>query len=244
MGRVKEAHMGALRGSLSYLRFLVDGDVPDNPGSAWEKAMQSRRFLPLNPTGDTMESAGWVPMEAPFDDDAKMTRDLFLFGDLMAIAYREDKYAVPKALLQRETKKRLEKIVREQKKDPEELSRAFIKAVEASVLVEIKARTIPRSKLVEAIWDLPRKELRVFGRGTVVTERLASLFERTFQVRVELASYAARAFTLDLGSRNQAVLEKLSPGWFFPDAYRQDPSEPGSGSPGSKSPDSTDELEN
>lgn len=221
--------MGALRGSLSYLRFLVDGDAAANAGTVYEKSIQSRRFLPLSPTAETMESAGWVPLESPFDDDTKITRDLFWFGDLVAVTYREDKYAIPRPLLQRETKKRVEKIVREEKKDPEELSRAFIKAVEASVLVELKAQTIPRSKLVDVIWDIPRKELRVFGRGTIVTERLASLFERTFQVRVEVGSYAARAFTLDLGSRNQAVLERLSPGWLFPDAYRRDPSEPGAG---------------
>lgn len=221
--------MGALRGSLSYLRYLVDGDVPDNPGSLWEKALQSRRFLPLNPTSDTLESAGFVPLEAPFDDELSLTRDLFLFGELVAVAYREDRFAIPRPLLQRETKKRLEQIVREEKKDPDALSRAFVKAVEASVLVELKAKTIPRSKVIDVVWDLPRKEVRAFGRGTVVTERLASLFERTFQVRVEMASYAARAFSLELGSRNQSVLEKLSPGWFFPDAYRRDPSEPGAG---------------
>lgn len=222
--------MGALRGSLSYLRYLVDGDVPDNPGTAWEKSLQSRRFLPLNPQGETLESAGWVPLEAPFDDDTRMSRDLFLFGDIVAVGYREDKYAIPRPLLQRETRKRIEKIVREEKKDPDELSRAFIKAVEATVLVELKARTIPRSKVIDVVWDLARKEVRVFGRGTIVTERLSSLFERTFQMRMELGSYAARAFALDLGSRNQAMLEKLSPGWFFPDALKRDPSEPGAGS--------------
>lgn len=221
--------MGALKGSLSYLRFLVEGDAAPNAGTAYEKSLQSRRFLPLSPTAETMESAGWVPLEAPYDDELKITRDLFLFGDLIAVAYREDKFAIPKPLLQRETKKRIEKIIKEEKKDPEELSRAFIKAVEASVLVELKAQTIPRSKLVDVIWDLPRKEVRVFGRGTIVTERLASLFERTFQVRAELASYPARAFSLDLGSRNMGILERLSPGWFFPDAYRKDPSEPGAG---------------
>lgn len=220
--------MGALRGSLSYLRFIVEGDVAKNAGTTYEKAIESRRFVPLRPTADTMESAGWVPMEAPFDDDMPLSRDAFLFGELIAVAYREDKFSIPKALLQRETKKRIDKIVREEKKDPGDISRAFVKAVEAAVLVELKGQTIPRSKIVDVIWDLTRKELRVFGRGTIATERIASLFERTFQVRVELASYPARAFTFDIGSRAQSVLERLSPGWLFPDAIRKDPSEPGS----------------
>lgn len=219
--------MGALKGSLSYLRFLVDGDVAKNAGTTYEKAIEARRFMPLSPTAETNESAGWVPMEAPFDDEMPIGRDSFLFGDLIAVAYREDKYAIPKALLQRHTRRAIEEIVKKEKRDPDSITRAFIKAVEMRVLIELKAQSIPRSKLVDVIWDIPRREIRVFARGTVATERLSSLFERTFQVRVELGSYPARAFALDIGSRAQGVLEKLSPGWLFPDAMKQDPSEPG-----------------
>ncbi|MDP2340552.1 MAG: hypothetical protein Q8O67_06325 [Deltaproteobacteria bacterium] len=214
--------MGALNGSLSYLRFLVDGDLADNPGTAYEKALQSRRFVPLLAHQESGDSAGWVPTEAPFDDERKLTRDLFLFGDLIAVTYREDKWSIPRPLLKRETTRRLEKIIAEEKKDPEDIGRAFIKAVEQAVLIELKQRTIPRSKLVDVIWDPGRREARVFGRGTVATERVASLFERTFQVRVDVGSYAARAFALDLGSRAQSVLDRLSPGWLFPDAVQQE----------------------
>ncbi len=212
--------MGALNGSMGYLRFLVEGDVGDNINTL-EKSLQSRRFLPLQPTQESAESAGWVPTEAPFDDERKLTRDLFIFGDLVVITYREDKWSIPRPVLKRETAKRIDKIVREEKKDPDEIGKAFIKAVEAVVLTELKQKTIPRSKLVDVVWDAPRKEARVFGRGTVATERVASLFERTFQVRVDPGSYAARAFSLDLGSRAMSVLERLSPGWLFPDAILQ-----------------------
>jgi hypothetical protein len=221
--------MGALNGALSYLRFLVDGEPAKNPGTTYERAIEARRFMPLAPSGDVMESAGWVPLEAPFDDELAITRDLFLFGDLVCVTYREDKYAIPRALLQRETQKRLDKIAKDEKKSREEMSRAFIKAVEGAVLQELKSRTIPRSKLVDVVWDMSKKEARVFGRGTIATERVSSLIERTFQVRVDVGTYAARAFGLDIGSRNLSVLERLSPGWLFPDAIQRDPSEPGAG---------------
>src|SRR5688572_29325984 len=155
--------MGALNGALSYLRFLVDGEPAKNPGTTYERAIEARRFMPLAPSGDVMESAGWVPLEAPFDDEIAITRDLFLFGDLVCVTYREDKYAIPRALLQRETQKRLEKISKDEKKPRDEMGRAFIKAVEGAVLQELKSRTIPRSKLVDVVWDMSRKEIRVFG---------------------------------------------------------------------------------
>lgn len=214
--------MGALNGSLSYLRFLIDGGLGDNVTQV-EKSLQSRRFVPLSPSGDVTDAAGWVPTEAPFDDERKLTRDLFLFGDLVVVTYREDKWAIPRPLLKRETQKRIEKIIKEEKKDPDDIGKAFVKAVEAAVLVEMKQKTIPRSKLVDVVWDTARKEARVFGRGSLATERVASLMERTFQVRVDVGSYAARAFSLDLGARAQGVLERLSPGWLFPDAIGAPP---------------------
>lgn len=218
--------MGALNGSLSYLRFLVDGGLHEKLDHV-EKSVQSRRFVPLLPHQESPESAGWVPTEAPFDDERKMTRDLFVFGDLVVVTYREDKWSIPRPLLKRETQKRIEKIIAEEKKDPDEIGKAFIKAVEQAVLTELKQKTMPRSKLVDVVWDVGRKEARVFGRGTVATERVASLLERTFQVRIDVGSYAARAFALDLGSRAQGVLERLSPGWLFPDAIgKADEEEP------------------
>lgn len=207
--------MSVLNGSQSFTRFLVDGDVA--AAGAIEKAVEARRFLPLSPTGEVSQSAGWVPLEAPFDDELAITRDVLVFGDLIAIAYREDTYRIPRALLVRETKKRLDKIAVDEKKPRDEMGRAFIKAVEQSVLVELKGKTIPRAKIVDVLWDTTRGEVRVYAMGAIATERVASIFERTFQVRIEVASYAARAFTVDLDSRAAAVLDRLMPSPLFVD---------------------------
>ena len=53
--------MGALNGSMSYLRFLIEGGLGDNINQV-EKSVQSRRFVPLSPTQESPaipgESAG------------------------------------------------------------------------------------------------------------------------------------------------------------------------------------------
>jgi hypothetical protein len=212
--------MGALNGSMSYMRFLIEGDVPANPGSAFEKAIEGRKFTPLTPSAETPESAGWVATEDPFAEGRPLTRDLFLFGDLVVISYREDKWAIPRPLVKREVQKRIQKIIEDEKKDPDDIGKAFVKAVEAAIISELKQKSYPRSKVVDIVWDMGRGEARVFGRGTVVTERVASLFERTFQVRIDPGSWAAKAFELDLSSRAMGVLERLSPGWLFPDSLK------------------------
>lgn len=210
--------MGALKGSASYLRFLVEGEVAKNPGKVYEESVEARRFLPLHADAESLEQAGWVPMESPYADDLPITRDLFLFGDLVAITYREDKYVIPRAMLAKRLDERLKKIAEEEDDGEKKVkSRSFKKAVEAAVLVELKRQTFPRSKLVDVVWDVRRSEVRVFGRGAVAKERCIALFERTFGVRASLAAYAARAFAIDMPERAKGVLEQLKPGPLFPD---------------------------
>lgn len=210
--------MGAMKGSASYLRFLVEGDAAKNAGKVYEEAVEARRFLPLHADAESLEQAGWVAMESPYDDELPITRDLFLFGELVAITYREDKYVVPRAVLAKKTAERLAKVEAEEDDGAKKVkSRSFRKAVEAAVLVEMKRQTYPKTKLVDVIWDVRRKELRVFGRGAVAKERCIALFERTFGVRASLAAYAARAFTVDMPDRAKSVLEGLKPGPLFPD---------------------------
>ena len=206
--------MGAIKGSASYLRYLVEGDAAENPGKVYADSLDSRRFIPLHPDAEASENAGWMPIETPFDDDAPFASDAFHFGHLICVSYREDKFAIPKPLLQRAVKERLAKIEREEKR---EITKAFQKAVEKACLVELKRKSFPRTRLCDVIWDLDRREVRFFGRGTLVTERCSSLFERTFKVRVEQGSYAARAFGLDLPTRAKGILDGLSAGWLFPD---------------------------
>lgn len=212
--------MGALNGSMSYMRFLIDGEVPPNPGSAFEKALESRKFTPLTPSSETPESAGWVVTEDPFAETVSIGRDRFLFGDLVVVSYREDKWAIPRPVVKREVAKRIQQIIEKEKKNADDIGKAFIKSVENAIISELKQKSFPRSKIIDVVWDMARGEARVFGRGTVVTERVASLFERTFQVRVDTGSWAAKAFELDLSSRAQGVLERLSPGWLFPDSIK------------------------
>lgn len=203
--------MGALGGSVSYLRFLVDGEPPKGMAARFERNVEARRFMPLSPDGQDMEQAGWASVTDPFDDELALTREEFLFGDLIVIAYREDKVALPRPLLKAMAKKR----IRELTDRGEEVTRQTRRTVELAVASELKRRVLPRSRVVDIVWDHPRGELRVFGRGTIATERATALFERTFEARPRLAHYGTRAFDLDLGLRAQGILEQLGPETVF-----------------------------
>ncbi len=203
--------MGAIKGSATFLRFLVEG--PRNDDSVLEESIEARRFLPLSADADALEQAGWVPSEAPFEDDVPVTRDMFAFGDLILISYREDKYSIPRQHLNKALRERLQKIVEtEDDGDKKVKSKAFRKAVEAAVLIELKRKTLPRSKVVEVVWDTKKNEARVFAKGAVAKERVAALFERTFGVRMHLATFSNRALSplsTPLAERELNLLEQM-----------------------------------
>lgn len=205
--------MGAVKGSSSYLRFIVEGEPPSNFGEIFEQAIEARRFAPLTAESSEDECAGWVPIDAPFDDEMPITRDRFHFGDLLVLAYREDKLSIPRSVLQHHIKKKLDAL----EEQGEELNKQIIKAVELATLAELRQKVLPRPRVLDLIWDYPRQEVRIFGRGPMATERATAIFERTFALRLVQASYATRAFSLDLSMRARSVLENLGPENLFDD---------------------------
>lgn len=203
--------MGALKGSASYLRFVVSGDPPKRFAPRLEKSIGARRFVPLDGDQDLLESAGWAPIEAPFDDDMALTRERFWFSELLALSYREDKITLPRPVVLQQVAKKLAAL----EDRGEKITRQTKKSCELAVIAELRRRVMPRARVVDLVWDLPRGELRIFGRGPMVTERLVALFERTFGYTVQLGHYGHRAWTFDLSTRSQGVLSALGPDPIF-----------------------------
>jgi hypothetical protein len=205
--------MGALKGSISYLRFVVEGEPPNNMASKFERAIEARRFRGLTDDSQEAETNGWAPIEDPFDDDMALGRDAFLFGDLIALAYREDKIALPRPMIVSLTRRRLEEMAQRGDK----IDRKTRRNVELAVAAELRRKVLPRPRFIDLVWDHVAGELRVFGRGPMATERAVGLFELTFGVRARLAHYGARAFTVDLNLRAKGVLENIGPEPVFAD---------------------------
>lgn len=206
--------MGALSGSLSYTRYSVSGTLPDDYADRFERAMEARRFLPLSNEGDDMETAGWVCLSAPYDNERPITREDFLFEGRLAFAFREDKIVLPAKVVQSLVAQRLEELEQEA---TEPLPKTMKKTVELAVRGELRHRALPRSTVIDVVWDVEKAEMRIFGRGKIVAERLAALFERTFDMRIEPLDFAARAFRTDMSERARHKLETLGPKAVFDD---------------------------
>lgn len=209
--------MGILGGSLGYVRFYVEGGVPRNFEEIFEQAIEARRFAPMHAHMEEMETSGWVPLEKPYVDDEPITQEHFLFHDKIVIAYREDSVALPKPLLRAKIEQRLAKYRDENGRNPPSETK---RAIEQAVAAELKQKVLPKSKIVDVMWDISRSEVRFFARGKGITERLQDFFERTFDVRLRQKTYPEQAISADISSRAKGLLDTLGPQELFPTPHR------------------------
>lgn len=162
-----------LKGSVSYTLFstveseLNSSQVVDN--------IKERRFVPLKPDYDM--SAGWTVFNREMDTRAFNLEDVVL-GDSVVLSYRQDNYNVPKSLVRSEAKKTLEA------KGGDESSTKMLRIQMNESLVELRKRSLPRSKITKVVWDRQANQVRIFGNGAQL-ERIVTLFERTFGVALK-----------------------------------------------------------
>ncbi len=189
---------------MTYLRFAVVGTLPNNLIENFERALSVRRFVPLHPEGKDSETAGWVSVQNPYLDDDRILNDQFLFQERVVLGYREDKISYPKALLRDLVELRLKEFPDKNRQ-----------VVESAVISELRQRILPKSKIVEVLWDLSRSELRLFARGQGLVERFEKLFEQTFQMRIKQLSYPEIALASQVSLRSQGLLENLNEAVIF-----------------------------
>jgi hypothetical protein len=200
--------MGIFNGTMSYSRFKVQGNLPTSYLSIYESAIILRRFIALKPDGIDNESYGFVSVQKPYDDQLQINNGHFLFDDKIALAFRHDIFTLPKSLFKSLVEQKISDHIKKTAQSPNNnLKRVF----EATVKNELKQKILPKTKIIEFIWDINKKELRIFGRGKSTLEKFISLFEQTFQMKLILLNFSKIALETELNISKQSALEILKP---------------------------------
>lgn len=205
--------MPVFAGQMSYLRYQVVGEVKSPFLETLETALSFRRFTALKPEGEDVETAGWVPVQRPFGDDIPLTNDLFLFGERVVLGYREDQFAYPKQLLKDLVQERVDK---HREKYGERPSAQTKHAIQLAVRSELRFKMLPKSRVVEVLWDMDRREVRFFARGKGLSDRFADFFQETFEVGLTPMGFSQWALNEDLSLRSRGHLETMRPIEIFP----------------------------
>lgn len=188
--------MGALRGSLTFTRFFVLGDAPDDPAAAFMKPIVANAFEPLTPDEDANEHHGWASVEDPFDLD--LDHEKVFFNEYLTLCLRIDRWVIPGPLLKATLREAEQKLA--EKKGLERLGRKAKADLKDAVVKKLRKQLVPATKSVDLVWNLRSNVALLFSHSKKVHELASELFEKTFKMRLWVESpgtLAERFFPAD-----------------------------------------------
>jgi hypothetical protein len=164
--------MPALKGSLSYARFFVDGELPDDFRERFMKAIRLRVMKPLVADEDALERSGWCAIGEPFE--LELRYDNVFYNDFINLGFRTDRWALPGPLLRAKTRE-AEQAYRE-KKGRERLSKRERDELKEVVARKLRKQFVPSMRVVDFSWSLSEGVVRFFSQSAKPSLAMGELF--------------------------------------------------------------------
>lgn len=199
--------MSLFRGSLTFVRFFVDGDAPSDLLSHGLGKIKRKIQRPLAAEDDEPERSGWCKVGEAFE--LEPTHDDVFYNEFVNVGFRTDKWAIPGALL----KSKLAEAERAylQKKGKERLSRQEKNELKELVSRRLRKNLVPQVRLCDVSWNTSEGIVRFFGTSPKAHLAFVELFEKTFGVKlVREAPYTLGA-RLGLTKAQERALSDAEP---------------------------------
>jgi recombination associated protein RdgC len=197
----------ALKGSLTYSRFFVDGDLPDDFKERFVKAIRLRAMKPLEPDDEAPTRSGWCRLGEPFDLDLGY-EDVF-YNEYLNLGFRTDTWVVPGPMLR--AKMRDAEAAYLQKRGREKLSKQERVELKAIVTRKLRRQLVPTMRVVDLSWSIDEKIVRFFSQATKQAIAMADLFQRTFALKLVPEAPYTLAARLGLSDANDVAWGELEP---------------------------------
>ncbi len=170
--------MGLISSTHSVTRYHIDGKIE---GSINEKVREGliKYSIPKIENEYDEISAGWTPLESPYNPDFESFS--FLFGTYFVFSLRVDKKSIPAKLIQKY-------IAMEIEKKKEKSGRDFISKNEKSELkehvIDILMHKIPAvPNLYDVLWDYEEKNLYLYTTQKAANEFFETIFLKSFKLK-------------------------------------------------------------
>ena len=199
--------MGALRGSLTFSRFFVLGDVPNDVPGTTLKRIRANAFQPLIADEDEPQRHGWASLEDPFDTE--LDHEKVFFNEYVCLGLRVDRWVIPGPLLKASLRDAEEKALA--KRGAERLGRAAKTELKAMVVKKLRKQLVPVTKNIDLVWNLRTNVALFFSHSKKTHELVQELFEKTFRLRLWLESPGTAADRRGLDAHAEKVFAGLAP---------------------------------
>lgn len=197
--------MPALKGSLTYTRFFVEGEVPDDFRERFMKNVRHRAMRPLAPDDEELERSGWAKLGEPMTTD--LGGDDVFWENFIVLSFRTDKWQLPANVLKARLKEAESAYL--EKKGRTRLSRSEKTELKALVAKKLRRTTDPATRAVDLVWALDEGVVRFFSHAPKPGAVMSELFAKTFGVKLVPESPYTAAARIGLDEAEQAAWAEL-----------------------------------
>ncbi|MDP3479642.1 MAG: recombination-associated protein RdgC [Desulfoprunum sp.] len=167
--------MGFVKGSASFVRFSVEGDLPNTPLEFIADRVASFSFRDIDETFDEY-SIGWVSVLNMFD--AKFQYASYICGDYVTLSVRMDERKVSSAILKKVVQKEEERIKKE--RQIPKIGRSLKVEIKERVHTELMRKAVPLPSVYDLCWNLSDSTLLFFTTNKKAHAVLEDLFKDSF----------------------------------------------------------------
>ena len=198
--------MSFLGRSSSFVRFSVEGELPDNPLEFISDRIGSFTFEDID---DNFEeySVGWVSVVNMFD--ASFEYGSHHYGDYVVLSLRVDERKVSPSILKKFTQKEEERIKKE--KQLPKLSRTMRLEIKERIKTELTRKAMPLPAVYDLVWSLSESSLYFFSTNKKAHMLLEDFFKDCFGLVLMLQIPYTTAAQLVTDDEKLARLEQITP---------------------------------
>jgi len=173
--------MALFSSSASFVRYSVNGDLPDR---FWDVAAERIKDFSFKDIDDSFEerSIGWVSVYNMFDSDFAYAS--YAAADYIALTLRIDERKVSPAVLKKFCMKEEERIKKE--KEIPRLSRSHKAEIKDNMHLMLIKKAVPMPAVYDLVWNLADSTLLFFSTNKKAQEMLEHYFKETFGLSLTL----------------------------------------------------------
>ncbi len=200
--------MGFVKGAASFVRFSVEGDLPDNPWDYIAERITAYSFVDIDDTYEE-ESLGWVSVTNMFDTDFNFAS--YAAGNYVTLSMRLDERKVPAAIIKKFVTKEEERVKKE--KEIPKIPRAMKLEIKERIETQLMRKALPVPSVFDLCWNLENSTLLFFSTNKKAQSLLEDLFRETFDLSIiQQIPYICGEHLLDEEEMDR--LSTMSPDFF------------------------------
>ena len=208
--------MPALRGSLTYARFFVSGELPEDFRQRLMRAIRLRAIQPLTPEDEDLERTGFCRIGDPYA--IELGYDDVFWNEYVNLGVRTDRWVYPGSAVR--ARMREGEQVYKQKTGRDKMGRREKAELKELVMRRMRKQMSPAVSAIDFSWALNEGVVRFFSDGDKAAARMLDLFHRAFgSMSLSLVPEApyTLADRLGLSKAERSAWDELEPSLAEPD---------------------------